>query len=229
MVSCVAFSVVFRSCWANLARALSVPGRSFALVASNCTAKGYEPVCALLKCAFVSIFLAFLCFFPRRFEHGRFSRKGGRDMAAKIPTTFAASCNRPSALWASQLSLLSCSLLSTFVLHFSPFSLFFFNFSSFHLSLFPSFLLFPFFPQVSSIFPSLPLIFCFFPCFSAKATRLSVTSLPTLCPARHLTQANAACCESAFLHISRHFWAYPKNEGPIWRNAKKGRSSRSRN
>ena len=47
---------------------------------------GDEPVCALLKCAF-------FCFFPnffllRRFEHGRFSCKGGREMADIIPTVF---------------------------------------------------------------------------------------------------------------------------------------------
>ena len=108
------------------------------LVAINCTAEGYEPVCALLKCAFFRFFLHF-CFFPRRFEHGRFSCKGGRDMAGKIPTTFATSCNRPSALWASQPSLLSCSLLSTFLLRFTSLFSFFlqcFLFSPF--SLFPS-------------------------------------------------------------------------------------------
>ena len=74
------FRWFFRSCWANLARALSVPGRSFVLGARNCTAEGYEPVWALLKCAFFldcpHNFFFFL--FLRRFEHGRFSCKGGR-------------------------------------------------------------------------------------------------------------------------------------------------------
>ena len=156
------------------------------LVARNCTAEGYEPVCALLKCAFFAIFPTFFVFFQRRIEHGRFSCKGGRDMAGKIPTTFATSCNRPSALWASQPSLLSCSLLSTFLLQFSLFSLFFSNFSSFHpFSLFPS-LFFTFFPQFSSNFPSAPPIFHFFQYFLAKATCLSVTPSPTLCTTRHL-------------------------------------------
>ena len=118
---CGIFGGFFGSCWATLARALSVPGRSFVLGARNCTAEGNEPVFALLKFAFFLFFPHFLSF-PKRFEHGRFSCKGGRDMASKIPTMFAISCNRPSALWASQPSLLSCSLLSTFLLRFPPFS-----------------------------------------------------------------------------------------------------------
>ena len=136
-------------------------------------------------------------------------------MAGKIPTTFATSCNRPSALWASQPSLLSSSLLSTFLLRFTSLFSFFLQFFFFSpLSLLPSLLLSPFFPQFSSIFPSSPLTSRFFQHFLVKPTCLSVTSLPTLCPARHLKQANATCCESAFLLISRHFWAHPKNEGP---------------
>ena len=169
------------------------------LVARNCTAEGYEPVCALLKCAFFRFFPQFLSFFPRRFEHGHFSCKGGRDMAAKIPTTFATSCNRPSALWASQPSLLSSSPLSSFVLRFTSLFSFFLQFFLFSpLSLLPSLLLSPFFPQFSSIFPSSPLTSRFFQHFFVKPTCLSVTSLPTLCPVRHLKQANATCCESAF-------------------------------
>ena len=123
------------------------------LVARNCTAEGYEPVCALLKCAFFAIFPTFFVFFQRRIEHGRFSCKGGRDMAGKIPTTFATSCNRPSALRASQPSLLSCSLLSTFLLRFT--SLFSFFLQCFLLfTLFPSSLLFfsPFFQSFPAIF-----------------------------------------------------------------------------
>ena len=57
------FRGVSRSCWANLARALSVPGRSFVFGARNCTAEGYEPVCALLKCAFFSILFHIFMFF----------------------------------------------------------------------------------------------------------------------------------------------------------------------
>ena len=37
---CGIFGGFFRSCWANIARALSVPGRSFVLGARNCTAEG---------------------------------------------------------------------------------------------------------------------------------------------------------------------------------------------
>ena len=140
------FRWFFRSCWATLARALSVPSRSFVLGARNCTAEGYEPVCALLRCAFFRFFPHFL-FFPRRFEHGRFLCKGGREMAGKFPTTFAVSSNRPAA----QPFLLSCSLPSSFVLHF------------------PS--CFPFFPQffLFSPFSLLPSFFhCFFPQFSSN-------------------------------------------------------------
>ena len=56
------FRWFFRSCWATLARALSVPGRSFVLGARNCTAEGYEPVFALLKFAFFLFFPHFLSF-----------------------------------------------------------------------------------------------------------------------------------------------------------------------
>ena len=42
---------------------------------------------------FFAIFSAFFCFFQRRFGRGRFSCKSGRDMAGKIPTTFAVSCS----------------------------------------------------------------------------------------------------------------------------------------
>ena len=59
---CGIFRWIFRSCWANLARALSVPGRSFVLGASNCTAEGDELVCALLKCAFFVLFYRIFVF-----------------------------------------------------------------------------------------------------------------------------------------------------------------------
>ena len=140
------------------------------LVARNCTAEGYEPVCALLKCAFLRFFPQFLSFFPRRFEHGRFSCKGGRDMAGKIPTTFATSCNRPSALWASQPSLLSCSLLSTFLLRFtslfSVFSPIFLLFPPFPPP-FPS--LVPFFPTIFQHFSFISSHFPLFPAFFGQA------------------------------------------------------------
>ena len=126
------------------------------LVARNCTAEGYEPVCALLKCAFFAIFPTFFVFFQRRIEHGRFSCKGGRDMAGKIPTTFATSCNRPSALWASQPSLLSSSLLSTFLLRFTS--------------------LFSFFLQFFFFSPFFPLPFSFFHLFSTVFQQFSFSS-----------------------------------------------------
>ena len=114
------------------------------------------------------------------------------DPAAPHSTVHLPSCNslfRPfatSGVTGLRLSGLP-NLPFSFVLSLSLFSFFlqFFFFSS--LSLLPSPSLVPFFPT---------------------------TSLPTLCPARHLKQANATCCESAFLLISRHFGAHPKNEGP---------------
>ena len=145
---------------------------------------------------FFHVFPAFFVFFQRRC-------KGGREMAGKIPTTFAISCNRPSALWVSQPSLLSCSLLSTFLLRFpSLFSFFLqiFLFSPF--SFFPSLFLF-FFPQFSSNFPSPPPTSRFFRRFLAKATRLHVTPLLAMCPTRHLhTQGRGALCKRIFACFS---------------------------
>ena len=174
------FRWFFRSCWANLARALSVPGRSFVLGARNCTAEGYEPVWALLKCAFFLDFPHIFCFFfLRRFEHGRFSCKGGRDMAGKFPTTFCGIvCNRPAA----QPSLLSFFYPFLFS-SLSPFS--HFSLCS-HFSLLPSFFFSPFFPQFSSNFHSPPLILRVFHRFLVKATRLHVTPLSAMCFVRHL-------------------------------------------
>ena len=121
-------------------------------------------------------FFAHFCFFQRRFEHGRFSCKGTGHGRQKFQRRFAVSCSRPTALQASQPSLLSFSSLSTFLLQFFPFSqcfLHFFLFSPF--SLLPSFFFSPFFPQFTSNFPSLPSISRFFPRFLVKATRLHVT------------------------------------------------------
>ena len=83
---------------------------------------GDEPVCALLV-------RTWSLFVQRWTGHGR-----------QIPTTFAISCNRPTTLWASQPSLLSCSLLSSFLLRFSHVSHSFSNFPSLFSLL--SFLLF---------------------------------------------------------------------------------------
>ena len=134
---CGIFGGFFRSCWATLARALSVPGRSLVLGARNCTAEGYEPVFALLKFAFFLFFPHFFLSFSKAVRTwSLFVQKGGRDMACKIPTTFAVSCSRPTALRASQPSLLSFSSLSTFLLQFTSF----FSFS-------PMFSLFSFCPS----------------------------------------------------------------------------------
>ena len=148
------------------------------------------------------------------------------DPAAPHSTVHLPSCNslfRPfatSGVTGLRLSGLP-NLPFSLVLSFPPLSsnslsfLFFLQFFFFSpLSLLPSLLLSPFFPQFSSIFPSSPLTSRFFQHFLVKPTCLSVTSLPTLCPARHLKQANATCSERGLLHISRHFWAHPKNEGP---------------
>ena len=126
-----------------------------AISVGSCNICGEELVFALLKFAF---FVCFPTFFPTRFEHGRFSCKGGREMTDIIPTVFAISCTRLAALWASQPSFLSCSLLSSFVLHFShvQFSLF----SPF--SLFPSF-----FSLFSTVFQQLSFTFSHCPLFSA--------------------------------------------------------------
>ena len=72
--------------------------------------------------------------------------------------------NRPSALWASQPSLFSCPLISTFVLQFSLFSFFFSNFSSFHP--FPSSLPFSC-PLFSHNFPAFFLHLLSLPAFSS--------------------------------------------------------------
>ena len=144
------------------------------------------------------------------------------DPAAPHSTVHLPSCNslfRPFATsGVTGLRLSGLPNLPFSLFHFCPpilslFSFFlqFFFFSL--LSLLPSLLLSPSFPQISSIFPSSPLTSRFFQHFLVKPTCLSVTSLPTLCPARHLKQANATCCESAFLLISRHFWARSKKRG----------------
>ena len=120
-----------------------------------------------------------------RFEHGRFSCKGGREMAGIIPTVFAVSCSRFMALWISQPSLLSFSLVSTFLLRFSPFFPLFLRFSLFSL-LFPlPFSFSSFFPQFARIFPSPSPTFRFFSRFLVKATRLHVTPLSAMCPTKH--------------------------------------------
>ena len=144
------FRWVFRSCWATLARALSVPGRSLVLGCQKLHCRGLRTSVRSAQMCIFAIFPAIFVFFSEAVRTWSLFLQGGRDMAGKIPTTFATSCNRPSALWASQPSLLSSSLLSTFLLRFT--SLFYF-FS-------PIFLLFtPFPPPFPSLVPFFPTIF----------------------------------------------------------------------
>ena len=126
----------------------------------SCNICGDEPVFALLKFAFFVFFHHFCCcFFSWRFEHGRFSCKGGREMTNIIPTVFATSCSRPTALWASQPSLVSCSHLSSFVLHCSYFLII--------SPISPLFTLFPlpFFSLFSTVCQQLSFTFSHFPLF----------------------------------------------------------------
>ena len=155
--------------------------------------------CALCSNVHFSQFFPNFCVFFR----------GGSNMAAfrvKVDGKWQAKFQRRlryrvTGLRSSGLPDLPFSL----VLSFPPLSSTFLNFpifspifSLFTLFSLPFSLFFLFYPQFSSIFPSPPLIFSFFQRFLVKATRLSVTSWPTLCPARHLPQANAACCERGF-------------------------------
>ena len=136
------FRWFFRSCWANLARTLSVPGRSLVLGCQKLHCRGLRTsVRSAQMCIFLRFFSHFLSFFPRRFEHGRFSCKGGRDMAGKIPTTFATSCNRPSALWLPNLPFSLVLSFPSFSSASPPFSLFL-----------QCFLFSPFFPLPFSFF-----------------------------------------------------------------------------
>ena len=152
--------------------------------------------------------------------------RGGSNMVAfraKVDGTWQAKFQRrlrhrvtglrPSGLPNLPFSLVSLPPpLSSNSLSFLFFSPIFLLFTPFPPP-FPS--LVPFFPTIFQHFSFISSHFPLFPVFSlVKPTCLSVTSLPTLCPLRHLKQANATCCESAFLLISRHFWARPKNEGP---------------
>ena len=158
------FRWVFRSCWATLARALSVPGRSLVLGCQKLHCRGLRTSVRSAQMCIFAICPAIFVFFSEAVRTWSLFLQGGRDMAGKIPTTFATSCNRPSALRASQPSLLSFSSLSTFVLQFSLFSLFFSNFSSFHP--FPSSLPFSC-PHFSHNFPAFFLHLLSLPAFSS--------------------------------------------------------------
>ena len=126
-LSCfVAFSVVFSQLLGHSCTSAVCPKSFLCAWCRKLHCRGLRTsVRSAQMCIFFEFFPHFFVFSEAGFEHGRFSCNGGRDMAGKIPTTFAISCNRPSALWASQPSLLSCSLLSTFLLRFSSLFLFF--------------------------------------------------------------------------------------------------------
>ena len=152
-----------------------------------------------------------------------FRAKVDGDMAGKIPTTFAISCNRPTALWASQPSLLSCSLFSTFLFRFSHFPILSPIFTLFTLFALP-FFFFSFFPQFSTKFPSPSPTFRFFQLFLAKATRLHVTPLSAMCPTRHrilrrtlhVVKEDFCMFLGIFRHIQKkgpNFVKSPKREG----------------
>ena len=146
------FRWFFGSCWATLARALSVPGRSFVLGARNCTAEGYEPVFALLKFVFFLVFPAFFEFFRSGSNMVAFRAKVDGTWQAKFQRRLR---HRVTGLRPSGLPNLPFSLVLSFPPFSSaspPFSLFFSNVFSFHP--FPSSLLFffTFFPKFSSKF-----------------------------------------------------------------------------
>ena len=133
-------------------------------------------------------------------------------MAGKIPTTFAISCGRPTALWASQSSLPSYSPLSSCVLHFSHFPILS---PIFHLfTLFPlpfSFSLF--FHNFRAIFLHL-LPLSAFPVFFGQSDASPCD--PLVSNVLHEAQdneTNATCCERGFclfLCIFRHM----RKKGP---------------
>ena len=175
----------FRSCWTTLARALSVPGRSFVFGCQKLHCRG-------LRTSVRSAQMCIFCDFSRIFLFFR----GGSNMVAfrtNVDGTWQAKFSRRlrhrvTGLRPSGLPNLPFSLVLSFPpsssLHL-PFLFFSQMFSLF--SLFPHpFSFFIFFPQFSSNFPSPPLTSRFFQRFLVKATRLHVTPLSAMCPTRHL-------------------------------------------
>ena len=210
------FRWFFRSCWATLARALSVPGRSLVLGCQKLHCRGLRTsVRSAQMCIFCDFSHIFCLFF-----------RGGSNMVAfraKVDGTWQAKFQRRlryrvAGLRPSGLPNLPFSLSLPFPPSSSnsfPFPNVFFNFSSFHP--FPSSLPFfsPFFPQFTSNFPSLP--FTLFPAFSGQSDASPCD--PFVSNVHHEardTEANATCCESAFCIILGIFWAPSKKEGPIW-------------
>ena len=176
------FRCFFRSCWANFARALSVPGRSLVLGCQKLHCRGLRTsVRSALMCIF-AVFPHFLSFF-----------RGGSNMVtflAKVDGTWQAKFqrrlrHRVTGLRPSGLPNLPFSLVLSFPPFSSaspPFSLFLqcFLFSPF----FPlPFSFFTFFPQFSSNFPSPPLTSRFFQRFLVDASPCD--PLSAMCPTRH--------------------------------------------
>ena len=142
------FRWFFRSCWATLARALSVPGRSFVLGCHKLHCRG-------LRTSVRSALMCIFRFFPHVFGFFR----GGSNMVAfraKVDGTWQAKFpRRVTGLRPSGLPNLPFSLVLSFPPFSSaspPFSLFFSNVFSFLP--FPSSLLF-----FSPFFHSFPVIF----------------------------------------------------------------------
>ena len=188
--------------------------------------------CALCSNVHLSRFLPyFSVFFRGGSNMVAFRAKVGRTWQPKFQRRLR---NRAASLPPSGLPNLPFSLVLPFPPLSSnslPFSLFFSPiFLLFTPLPLPFPLFFPFFPTFSSTFPSLSPIFCLFPDFFGQSDASLCNFLANFMPreAPH-TSKTRHVVKVHFCIISRHFWAHPKNEGPIWRNAKKGRSSRSRN
>ena len=172
---------------------------------------------------FALLKFAFFLYFSRFF--GVFFRGGSNMVAfrAKVDGKWQANFQRrlryrltglrPSGLPNLPFSLvLSPPPLSSTSL---PVSHSFPNFSSFHL--FPSSLpFFPFFPQFTSNFSSLPSSSRFFQRFLVKATRLHVTLCQQCAPRGTGYRSERDMLRKCILHNSQHFWEHSKKEGPIW-------------
>ena len=132
------FRWFFRSCWATLARALSVPGRSFVLGCQKLHCRGLVVLMTLdgLQDLF-SIFPAFFVFFRGGSNKVAFRAKVDGTWQAKFQRRlrYRATGLRPSGLPNLPFSLFLP--FSSFVLFFSLFSPFFTFFLIFFLHLLP--------------------------------------------------------------------------------------------
>ena len=176
-----------------------------------CNICGDKPVFPLLKFAFFEIFPA----------HGLFFR-GGSNMVAfrvkvdgtwqpKFQRRLAVSCNRPTALWASQPSFLSCSHLFLFcppLLSLFPiFLLVFHLFHSFPFSLLFFLPFFHIFPKFFFTFSHFPL----FPTFSGQSDGSLRNSLANFVPREAPpTSERDTLWEKIFAHFSALLGAFKK-------------------